>query len=51
MNRLLTGNNIIVLVADLFSFIVENFATEKLILEWARNNSIKIQVAIHVSRD
>ena len=47
----LSANNIVILIFDLLFFIEEKLSCEELIFEWTWNDSVEIQITIHVSRD
>ena len=47
----LSANNIVILIFDLLFFIEEKFSREEQIFEWTWNDSVEIQITIHVSRD
>ena len=51
MDLLLAGDDIVVIITDLLSLIVEDLAAEKLVFKWTWNNCIEIEVAVHIGRD
>ena len=51
MDLLLAGDDIVVIITDLLSLIVEDLAAEKLVFKWTWNNCIEIEVAVHIGGD
>ena len=51
MDLLLAGDDIVVIITDLLSLIVEDLAAEELVFEWTWNNCIEIEVAVHIRGD
>ena len=51
MDLLLAGDDIVVIITDLLSLIVEDLAAKELVFEWTWNNCIEIEVAVHIGGD